>query len=138
MKITRYPNTEQLTDLILEADRQKMEGNHQDAIKTCERILVADLTFIEAYEEIGDNYISLKKYAKARKALEKALDLEPASANANYLLGFVNSAQKKWDEAIRLLEKADFLQPNHPEILRCLGWAMFQQGQRKRGIILIK
>lgn len=125
-------------DLILDADQKKLNGAHQEAIKICEKILADDLNCVEAYEEIGDNYLSLKEFDKAEKALKKALDLQPFSANANYLLGFVYSSLARWKQSIGLLEKADEIQPNHPEILRCLGWSIFHSGQKRRGIILLE
>ena len=116
--------------LIEEADKKKSEGKHLEAIRICERLLISDLDCVEAYEEIGDNYLSLRKYDKAEKALNQA--------NANYLLGFVYSCVGKWQESVHLLEHADSVYPNHPEILRCLGWSMYHCGERKRGIILLE
>ncbi len=116
----------------------KSEGKHLEAIRLCERILLSDLECVEAYEEIGDNFLSLRKYEQAEKALRQAVKLNNKSANANYLLGFVYSCTGKWDDSVSLLEKADTVHPNHPEILRCLGWSMYHQGQRKRGVILIE
>ncbi|MFO0781190.1 MAG: tetratricopeptide repeat protein [Candidatus Gracilibacteria bacterium] len=124
--------------LLEEADRKKMQGQHQDAIKICEKILVNDLNCVEAYEEIGDNYLSMRQYEKAKKALQRALQLHPRSANGNYLLGFVYSALGNWKKSIEYLEKSDDVQPNHPEILRCLGWSIFHEGQKKRGIIILE
>ncbi|MBT4917529.1 tetratricopeptide repeat protein [Candidatus Peregrinibacteria bacterium] len=124
--------------LIEEADKKKNEGKHLEAIGLCERILADDLACTEAYEEIGDNYLSLRKYDKAEKALKQAVKHNTQSANANYLLGFVYSCTGAWDKSVGLLEKADTLYPNHPEILRCLGWSMFHCGQKKRGVILLE
>lgn len=124
--------------LIEEADKKKNEGKHTEAIRICERILSDDLKCTEAYEEIGDNYLSLRKYEKAEKALKQAIKFNRRSANANYLLGFVYSCTGAWNNSVDLLEKADELYPNHPEILRCLGWSMYHHGQRKRGIILLE
>ena len=124
--------------LIKEADQKKMKGEHGEAIKICERILATDLDCIEAYEEIGDNYLSLRQYEKAKKALNRALHLNPRSANGNYLLGFVFSAVGEWKRSIEFLERADEIEPNHPEILRCMGWSIFHEGQRKRGIIILE
>ncbi len=124
--------------LIEEADKKKSEGKHLEAIKICERILASDLTCVEAYEEIGDNYLSLRKYDKSEKALIHAIKLNKHSANANYLLGFVYSCTGNWEKSVELLETADDAYPNHPEILRCLGWSMYHYGQRKRGIILLE
>jgi tetratricopeptide (TPR) repeat protein len=124
--------------LMTEAERQKTKGEHEAAIKICEQIVCNDLDFAEAYEEIGDNYLSLKKYPEARKALERAVGLNPMSANANYLLGFVYSSLGMWKDSIFYLEKADKIEPNHPEILRCIGWSMFHDGHKNRGIILLE
>jgi tetratricopeptide (TPR) repeat protein len=131
-------STDTQNPLIEEADKMKNEGKHVEAINLCERILSTDLTCREAYEEIGDNYLSLRQYEKAEKALSHALKIDKNSANANYLLGFVFSCTGKWDQSVELLEKADVLYPNHPEILRCLGWSMYHDTERKRGVILLE
>ncbi|PIZ75292.1 hypothetical protein COY05_04110 [Candidatus Peregrinibacteria bacterium CG_4_10_14_0_2_um_filter_38_24] len=128
----------QLHPLIEEADKMKGEGKHVEAIRICERILLDDLSCVEAYEEIGDNYLSLRKYENAEKALSHAIKVNAESANANYLLGFVYSCTGKWKESVELLEKADGLYPNHPEILRCMGWSMYHFGQSQRGIVLLE
>lgn len=132
-----YP-TEEFNLLLKEADKKKLQGEHIEAIKICEQVLVNDLDCIEAYEEIGDNYLSLRYYDKAKKALNRSLQLNPRSANGNYLLGFVFSALGDWKRSIEYLERADEIEANHPEILRCLGWSIFHEGQRKRGIIILE
>jgi len=121
-----------------EAEKLKMTGKHTEAIRVCEKILLSDLDCVEAFEEIGDNYLSLKEYEKAEKALKRAVRLDPHSANANYLLGFTYSALGEWIRSIEFLECADGVQSNHPEILRCLGWSYFHYGQKKRGIIVLE
>lgn len=128
----------QVHPLIEEADKKKNEGKHLEAIRICEKVLAGDLNCIEAYEEIGDNYLSLRKYKEAEKALKQAVKLNRKSANANYLLGFVYSCTGDWEGSVKLLESADTIYPNHPEILRCLGWSMYHYGQRKRGVILLE
>ncbi|MEK7544645.1 MAG: tetratricopeptide repeat protein [Patescibacteria group bacterium] len=128
----------QMQLLIEEADKKKLDGNFNDAIRICEKILHYDLDCSEAYEEIGDNYLSLREYGKAKKALDRAMTLNPYSPNGNYLLGFVYSCLAKWKTSIEYLERADQLYPNHSEILRCLGWSMYHDGQRKRGAIILE
>jgi len=124
--------------LFTEAERLKMEGKHTEAINICEKMLLEDLGFTEAYEEIGDNYLSLREYDKAKKALQKALKTDPKSPNANYLLGFLFSAIGDFKLSIKYLETSDSLEPNHPEILRCLGWSLYHEGQRQRGLVLLE
>lgn len=128
----------QLNVLLEESEKKKQNGQHLEAIRICEKILHYDLDFTEAYEEIADNYLTLREYNKAKKALDRAILLCPVSPNANYLMGFVYSCLGKWKTSIDYLERADSLFPNHPEILRCLGWSMYHDGQKKRGLILLE
>ena len=127
-----------LNYLLTEAERMKMAGEHLEAIKICERVLHADLDSDEAFEEIGDNYLSMREYEKAHKALIQALRINPSSANAHYLIGFAHSAMGSWRDSIEHLESADRLQPNHPEILRCLGWSIFHCGEKKQGLVILE
>lgn len=127
-----------IQNLIEEADKKKLNGQHNEAIQICESILLQDLEVVEAYEEIGDNYLSMRKFDKAMKALNRAINLDPTSPNAHYLLGFTHSAMSNWSISVDHLETADYLQPNHPEILRCLGWSVFHAGNRKKGLILLE
>lgn len=127
-----------LNYLLAEADKMKMAGEHLEAIRICEKILHTDLDNDQAYEEIGDNFLSMREYEKAEKALIQALRLNPGSANAHYLIGFTHSALGNWQESISHLETADQLQPNHPEILRCLGWSIFHSGEKKQGLVLLE
>ncbi len=124
--------------LLEKADGLKFDGKHEEAIKICEQILAEDPDYVDAYEEIGDNFISLNQLTKAEKALRKAIELDPKSANAAYLSGFLYSCRRDWENSITLLEKADDLKPNHPEILRCLGWSYAMSGDRGKGIILLE
>lgn len=128
----------QIQMMLDEAEKKKQAGNHREAIRICEKILHYDLDCGEAYEEIGDNYLTVREYTKAKKALERAVALSPMSPNANYLMGFVLSALGRWKASISYLERANELYPNHPEIIRCLGWSMYHEGQKKRGVILME
>jgi protein O-GlcNAc transferase len=124
--------------ILDKADSLKFEGKYKEAILLCEEVLAEDTSCIEAYEEIGDNYISLNQLAKAEKALRKAIEIDSKSANAAYLLGFLFSCRRDWRNSIDFLEKADELKPNHPEILRCLGWSYAMNGDRGKGIIILE
>lgn len=123
---------------LQEADQKKLMGQHHEAIMICEEILCDDLECNEALEEIGDNFLSLKDFPKAIKALKQAKRVNPKSANAHYLLGFAYSGINEWKESIYELEVADSLEPNHPEILRCLGWSVYHYGEKERGLVLLK
>src|SRR3990167_6610815 len=106
---SQAPQLQPSQDWLEEADRLKMTGRHKEAIALCHKMLLDDLECVEAYEEIGDNYLSLKEFEKAEKALERAVKLDPASANAHYLLGFAYSSLGEWDGSVHELEEADVL-----------------------------
>lgn len=120
------------------ADEKKLMGLHDEAISICEDILCDDLGCNQALEEIGDNYLSLRKFDRSIKALKQAKKVNPKSANAHYLLGFAYSAVNEWKESIYELEIANSLEPNHPEILRCLGWSVYHYGDKEKGVVLLK
>lgn len=124
--------------VLQELDKVKSEGNHERAITLCEKHILNDPQFVELYEEIGDNYISLREYKKAEKALNYAIKLDKNSANGNYLLGFLYSARAQWKLSIKHLEKANKAQPNHPEILRCLGWSIFHFSKPMQGLAVLE
>lgn len=130
--------TDSRLDLLSQAETLKNEGEHTRAIELLNRIIVADPVCCEAYEELGDNYMSLRQLRKAEKALKQARKMDETSANGAYLLGFLYSLQEKWDASIKSLMDADSHSPNHPEILRCLGWATFHRGQQNIGISLLE
>lgn len=129
---------ETLIPLLEQAEDMKLKGQHEDAIRFCQQIIFDNIDCHELYEEIGDNYISLGEHKKAKIALNHALKLNVQSANANYLLGFTYSAEQNWKESIYYLEKSNITRPNHPEILRCLGWAIFNSGYKKKGICVLE
>lgn len=126
-------------DLLQKAEELKIQGQNEDAIKIIEKIITEDPACFEAFEEIGDNYIALKKYNHARKALKQAIKINPKASNAHYLLGFLYSLEQQWDDSVAELAKADQLFPNHPEILRCLGWSHYNQNrQSQQGVALLE
>lgn len=127
-----------LEDLLQKADDLKLNGRHDEAITLANKMLMTDPEYVEAYEEIGDNYLSLREYKKSRKALDYAIKLNPNSPNALYLLGFLHSSLGDFDKSVETLERADTIQPHHPEILRCLGWSLFHGGDRKGGLVILE
>lgn len=142
-KLNPYQNrmkklSAEIRELLDKAEKLKFDNKHKEAISVCEEILSLEIKCVEAYEEIGDNYISLGELKKAEKALLEALKINPDSANASYLLGFLYSCQRNWKQSIDFLERSDGLKPNHPEILRCLGWSYAMEGKTDRGIILLE
>jgi len=135
-------NSQNYPDNVLEAlenvEQLKLAGKHEESIKEATKLLVDDPDCVAALEELADNYVSLNDFSKAKKASERALLLYNDSYTAHYILGFIASSQQAWSVASKELTVANNLRSNNPEILRCLGWALFNNEQRTKGIVVLE
>ena len=126
-------------DMLAQSEDLKIMGEHEKSVELLNKIILHEPNCFEAFEELGDNYISLRKINKARKALQEGIRVNPKSANGHYLLGFLYSLEQKWEASVEELEIADNLSPNHPEILRCLGWSYHNFNRRsQRGLAILE
>jgi tetratricopeptide (TPR) repeat protein len=120
------------------AEQLKLNGNHREALQILEELLLEDPENVSALEEIADNELSLGAFDRAEAAAEQATVLDTESYTGFYILGFLRSRGEQWNEAIAHLRKANTLKPNNAEILRCLGWALFNGGERPQGIVTLE
>jgi Tfp pilus assembly protein PilF len=127
-----------ISELLKQATELKQNGNSAKAINVLHSVLIDDHNCIQAYEELGDNYISLRQLEKAEKALDQAIKIDPKASNARYLRGFLYSLQEKWNRSVEELEQANDIAPNHPEILRCLGWSLYNENRGQKGIAILE
>lgn len=116
----------------------KLKGEYKRALAILEALLMEDPENVELLEEVADNELSLERYQRAEAAAKQAVSLHPESGRAHYMLGFIHSHREEWYDAVRYLREANRLQPNSPEILRCLGWALFHQGLHLQGIVTLE
>jgi len=123
---------------LAQAEALKSQSQNEAAITILQTIIMSEPGCIEAFEELGDNFLSTHQPEKAAKALKQALRLNPRSSNAHYLMGFMLSMKEDWKLSVEELTKADEISPNHPEILRCLGWAVYNANRRTQGISLLE
>jgi tetratricopeptide (TPR) repeat protein len=121
-----------------QAEQLKLSGRHHEALAILEDLLLEDPSNVSALEEIADNELSLERLERAETAAKQAVDMDASSYTAHYILGFVRSSERKWDEAYKHLKEANRLKPNNPEILRCLGWVLFNMGQRPQGVVTLE
>lgn len=124
--------------VLEEAERLKLNCQHEESIALLEELLSKDPTNIAALEEIADNELSLERYDRAVRAAAQAVALDGESYMGHYILGFVSSLRQDWEGAFRELEMANHRKPHNPEILRCLGWTLFQRGKRVQGIVTLE
>ncbi|MFH0770866.1 MAG: tetratricopeptide repeat protein [Candidatus Peregrinibacteria bacterium] len=125
-------------DRLEKAEQMKLNGKHTEALKILEQLLIEDPENVSALEEIADNELSLEHYARAETAAKQAVHLDRKSYTGLYILGFIDSHFGHWKSALELLRKANSMKPNNPEILRCLGWALFNGGLRAQGVVTLE
>ncbi len=121
-----------------EAEQLKLMGQNSAALLILEDLLIEDPENISALEEVADNELSLEHFNRAQAAAARAIALDAESYTGHYILGFLRSVEKQWEEGIVHLKKANSIRPNNAEILRCLGWALFNSGQRAQGIVTLE
>jgi len=121
-----------------EAEQLKLNGQHEEALRILEELLVEDPANSSALEEVADNELSLERFDRAEAAAKRAITIDPQSYMGHYILGYLYTIRNEWEKAINKLREANILQPNNPEILRCLGWALFSTGKRTQGIVTME
>ncbi len=132
------PYDDHTLTVLEEAERLKLHCRHEEAITLLEELLSEDPGNIAALEEIADNELSLERYARAVAAAKQAVALNKESYMGHYILGFVASLNEDWEMSARELEIANGIRPNNPEILRCLGWTLFNRKKRVQGIVTLE
>ncbi|MCB9809750.1 tetratricopeptide repeat protein [Candidatus Peribacteria bacterium] len=136
MAMRSYPDA--IYTLLEQAWEAKLEEEYEEAMALLQTIILEEPACLEAYEELADVYLHLRELDKAEKAITRALQLDPRSANAHYLRGFLYSLESNWEASVTELEQADKATPNHPEILRCLGWSLYNAQRRAQGISVLE
>ncbi|MBU0727513.1 tetratricopeptide repeat protein [Patescibacteria group bacterium] len=129
---------EHIADALNRIEELKLSGEHEKSIDEAEKLLCDDPNCVAALEEIADNYVSLDKFDRAEKACNHALKLNGKSYTAHYILGFIASQKQDWKTALDHLKQANDLHSNNPEVLRCLGWASFNNNKRTQGIVILE
>lgn len=131
-------STNETLERLEEAEQLKLMGQNFEALLILEQLLIEDPENISALEEVADNELSLEHYDRAQAAAARAIALDADSYTGHYILGFLRSVEQKWEAGIMHLKKANTIRPNNAEILRCLGWALFNVGQRAQGIVTLE
>ncbi len=132
------PSHDQIEQILARAEQLKFDGQYGEALTVLEELLVLDPDNVIALEELADNELSLNRFDRAKRAANQALLLNVNSFTAHYILGFIASHSEEWDASIEELKIANRLEQNNPEILRCLGWALFCGGKTVEGIVTLE
>ncbi len=132
-------NTQPEIDTIwVEAKTFIEQRDFDRAIETYKYILIRyDDTPIAvecANANLGDIYLTLGQLDSAEIYINKAISCDPRKPDYHYLLGFVYSKQEKWKSAAKEFQTAIKVEPDNPEYLRGLGWALFSSGDKEKGL----
>lgn len=130
--------TQETLERLERAEQLKLDGSHEEALIILEELLIEDPENVSALEEIADNELSLGHFDRAETAATEAVALDPDSYTGYYILGFLRSREEKWEHALSMLRLSNKLRSSNPEILRCLGWALFHAGQRVQGVVTLE
>jgi serine/threonine protein kinase/Tfp pilus assembly protein PilF len=109
--------------------------DHQKAIDYFEQAIKEDPNYALAYSGIADNYLLLiqlglraPNIARAKEALQKALEIDDAIGEAHASMGLLKFEEWNWEEAEREFKRAIDLNPNYASthhwyayLLACLG-----------------
>ncbi len=91
---------------------QQLRGNMAEAEKSYERSLQEKPDYLVALTKLGTLRVATKNFDGAIESLSKAVDLNPASADVNFLLGEAYLQVKKGSKAVGYLNEAIRLDPN--------------------------
>lgn len=127
-----------ILDELRKAEELKLEGEYEGAVLVLEKILVDDPGCLEILEELADNLLSLDEFEKAEKVANFIITLDKKSFVANHVIGFLHLHNNKWREAIVNLKIANESNPNNAEILRCLGWGLYNANKKMEGIVTLE
>lgn len=126
------------THYIQEIEKLKSAWDYSKAQVMVQKYISKYTDDYRLYEELADIYLFEWKIDKAENAMKFAQNLNPESATWLYLSGYINISKWNFKKWIVLLEKANILFPNNPEILRNLGWWYTMIWEIKKWIILLK
>ena len=113
-------------ETLLTAFTAYREGRHADVQSLCRRVLRDLPDFFDAVHLMGVSVLECERFDEAQRILERAVALDPFSAEAHSNLGFALFNLKRYDEARACCETALSLKPNFPTAQRNLGNALLR------------
>jgi tetratricopeptide (TPR) repeat protein len=106
-----------------------------DAIRELQRAIQLDPKTPHAHYFLGLARLSLNEWKptpEAKAELQKEVEYYPHDFLANYMLGFLASAERQYDVSDRYLKIASEANPNWPEPWLYMGLNAYAQGDMKR------
>lgn len=118
------------------ANLQKDSGEERAAVSTMRKLVAKEPDNDQHYFTLGVYLDQSGERAEAIKAMRKAIELNPTSANALNYLGYTFAEDKvNLEEAVELIKRALVLEPNNGYYIDSLGWAYFQMGKYNEALV---
>ncbi len=128
----------ELYTIWAEAKGHIERGNYDKAIEIYRYVLIRygddEIAAEYANAYLGDIFLTLKQLDVAENHIKKAIGYKPENPAYHYLLGFTYSIKRQWEMAIQEFEIAVDKEPNNDEYVRGLGWAIYSNGDKVRGL----
>jgi len=93
-----------------------MAGNADQALAYLEKARELDPDYPTLYLRLGRVHLDRSELPEARAALEKIADTPGLTAAANYYLGQIANLERRYEDAVALLEKALATNPDASEV----------------------
>ncbi len=128
---TLAPMTGREKSLLLAAESAVRQGNIEAAEKDYLSAVSASSGHVEAHVALAQLYTRIKQPAKSREILERALELQPNNAGANYLMGKHAVAAGDYAGAQAAFARGLLSAPEDLDMNNGLGIANDMQGQHR-------
>ena len=129
LQITLEPRaTQDVNAIFQQAVAAHRAGDHARALEMYERVIAAQPSNADAYNNLGAIHRSQRDFARAEEAYRRALAIDPTLAAAWSNLGVVLEALGKNDEAVAAFQSALRLDPSNAGTKANLGAQYFRAG----------
>lgn len=123
-----------LTRKYINADRERILGNYQEAFQLYNECLAIDPANDAVYFEIGKLYAAQKNLSQAEKQFEKAAELDPANKWYKLELAQVLTQQEKFREASKVYLALRKQFPNNADYILRHADALVYAGETRDAI----
>ncbi|WCM28971.1 tetratricopeptide repeat protein [Sphingomonas sp. QA11] len=128
-------------DAVRMGDLLTSAGRFEDAARAYSLAIrrAGDTPSWTLFLQLGGTLDQAGRWPEARKALERAVEMAPEEPVALNYLGYARLEHGE-DPAIsiKLLEKANALQPGDASIIDSLAWAYFQHGDTRKAVPMLE
>jgi len=110
------------------------QGNYDDSIDGCSRVIYGNPKYIKAYFFRGYSYLKKEDYDNAISDFKIVTELDKRNDKAFFYIGKIYYSQDNYEEAIGYFNKAISINPKHVSALNDRGMCNYQIGNYDEAI----